>query len=179
MRNRSRPNASLVRERGAFEALDQCPDHTACNAEARERARKDLTKGPTDLIEVHQDDDQCDTDIHQPHKRNDFFGYFRDRLEATHDNSKHDTGKDNASDPTRVVAQNVGQLRMRLVGLEHVTAAQRAEDTEDREQHSQDTTTANAAFGKAFGEVVHRATRNRAVFVFVSVLHAERTFGEF
>ena len=67
---------------------------------------------------------------------------------------------------------------MRLIGLEHVAATESTQNTKDREQHRKDFTTGQTQFVATLGDVVHRTTGNRAVFVFVAILHAERTFGE-
>ena len=68
---------------------------------------------------------------------------------------------------------------MRLVGLEHVAAAQRAEDTEDREQDRENLAPRDAAFGKPLGQVIHRTARDVTVLELVAIFHTQRTFGEF
>ena len=179
MCDRSRPNARFVRESGAFEALDQGTDHTASNTQTGKCTFKDLAKGPADLVCVHQDDHQRGDHVHHAHEGHDLFRHLGDGFQAADDHGKHDSGKDHACDPARVIADHIGDLCMGLVGLEHVAAAEGAEDTEDREHHRQDLAAGNAAFGKALGQVVHRTTRNGAVLVFIPVFHAQRTFGEF
>ena len=67
---------------------------------------------------------------------------------------------------------------MGLVGLEHVAAAKRTENTKDREEDRQHLAARQAAFHEALGHIVHGTARHAAVFVLVAVLNAERTLRE-
>ena len=89
------------------------------------------------------------------------------------------TAKTSPCDPTGIVTHDTRDLLVCLIGLEHVAPAQRAKNTEDREQNRKDLAARQAQLGKALGHIIHRAARNGAIFVFVAVLHAQRTFGEF
>ena len=178
MRNRSRSDARLIRERRPFEPLDQGTDKAACNAETSEGTFEDLAKRPPDLVIVHQQDNQCCTDIENAHERHDLFGHIGDGFDPTDDHGKDHSSKDDACDPSREVTDNTGNLRMRLIGLEHVSAAKRAKNTEDREHDREDLPARQAQFIEAFRDIVHRTARDGAVLVFIPILHAERTFGE-
>ena len=68
---------------------------------------------------------------------------------------------------------------MCLVGLKHVATAEGAEDAEYRKQYRQEPAARQSALSEALGQVIHRATGDGAVFVFVAIFHAEGTFGKF
>ena len=142
-------------------------------------AGKNLAEGPTDLVRIQSQNYDGSADIHDAHEGNHLFGYLGDRLQATDDDRENDNGKYQARDPARITTDNPGDLLVRLVGLEHIAATERAENTEHREHDRQKPCHSwQAAFCKALGQVVHRATRHGTVFVFVTILDAERTFGE-
>jgi hypothetical protein len=61
-----------------------------------------------------------------------------DRFDAADDHREDDRREDDPGDPARIVANDIGDLRMGLIGLEHVAATKRAEDTEDREHDRQE-----------------------------------------
>ena len=108
-----------------------------------------------------------------------FLGHLGDGFDPADDHRKDHTGEDHPGDPAGIVADHARNLLMRLVGLEHVAAAQRAEDAEDREHHREELAPRQPAFGKALGEVIHRPARDAAIGIFVTVFHAQRAFGEF
>ncbi len=168
----------LIGERGALEALDQGADEAAGNTQAGECPGEDLAECPADLVEIDHQDDEGSTDIQDAHERDDLFGHACDGLDATDDNGEHDDREYDAGDPARVVTDDAGDLRMCLIGLEHVAATQCAENAENREQHRQDLASRQAQLLETLGHVVHRATGNGAVRILVAVFDAQRTFGE-
>ena len=154
-------------------------NHTTGNAEAGEGTCEDLAKGPTDLIHVHQNDHQSREHIQNTHERHDLFGDTCDGFQSAHDHRKDDARKYKTCDPSRIISEDTCNLLVRLIGLEHIAPAQRAKNTEDREQNGQDFASGQTKLVKPFGHIVHRAARNGAIFVFVAVFYAQRTFGEF
>ena len=173
-----RSDACLVRECRTFEALDQRAHHAAGNAQPGEGTGEDLAESPADLVGVHQDDDQCRGHIHDAHERNDLLRHPGNRFQPADDDGKNHGRKQHAGNPARILADNAGNLLVCLIGLEHVSAAECAEDTEDREQDRKRLAARQSALCKALGQIVHRTAGNRAVIVFVAVFDAERTLGE-
>jgi hypothetical protein len=73
--------------------------------------------------------------IHHAHERHDLLGHLGDGFQAAHNHREHDPAKMMPVIQPGIITHDLGQLRMGLVGLEHVAAAQSAQDAEDREHH--------------------------------------------
>ena len=178
MGDRCGSDTGFVGECCPLEALDQGTDKTAGNTQAGKGAGKDLAEGPADLVVIDQKNDQGRTDIKNTHERHHLFGDIGYRLD-TPDNHREDHGREHdPCNPAGIVTDNSGNLRMCLVRLEHVAAAECAENAEDREKHRQELAARKAQLFEPFGDVIHRTARNRAVLIFVSVFDPECAFGE-
>ena len=120
-----------------------------------------MSEGPADFVVVGQDHDHRRADIEDAHHRNDFFRHGGDRFDTADNDREDDGGHDQAGDPAVTCQDAIGstgdidQLRMRLIGLEHVAATQTAADTKDRKQHRHEAPAGQATLGKSFGHVIH------------------------
>ena len=69
------------------------------------------------------------------------------------------------------------QLDVGLIGLEHIADAKRTDENADGiESTDEFAETFHPAVRKALAKIIHRATRNRTIRVFIAVFDAKRTF---
>ena len=184
MGNRSRADAGFVRKCSAAKTLDQGADKTAGDTETGEGAGKDLAEGPADAVVIDQQHGQRRADIQDTHQGHDFFSEFGDRLDAAHDHGEQRGRHQQPGEPTIAGQHTVGataddhQLRMGLVGLEHVARTQTGADAKDRKYDGHYFSATQTALGEPLGHVIHRAARDGAVRVFVAIFDAQRALGE-
>src|SRR5690606_35217013 len=110
-------------------------------------------------------------------------GDLADALHATDDDEPDEDREANAEGDLSPGALEEGQdvrgLRVALVGLEHVAAAEAPADAEDREEDGErPAEPVEASLAEADVEVAHRSAEDAAVVVLLAVGHREGALGE-
>jgi hypothetical protein len=126
----------------------------------REGLAEDDAEARRDAVGVHEQDRETAEHVEAAHEGHDHPGDLADASDAAddhepHQEGEHDTEGHGALRPVEE-GQHRGHLRVRLVGLEHVAAADAAADAHQREHHGQGAARASPApFGEAVLQVVH------------------------